>query len=75
MDTSFDISWFLTYCQINYITAIKNNYIGSRKLIGRLAYKGGGGGVAAGPIDDIDMKQGSFTKTDSETLTKFHGGI
>lgn len=54
------------------MTAIKNNYIGSRKLIGWLAYKGG---VSAWPIDDIDMKQGSFTKTDSETLTKFYGGI
>lgn len=72
MDTSSDISWFLTYCQINYKTAIKNNYIGSRKLIGWLAYKGG---VSAWPIDDIDMKQGSFTKTDSETLTKFYWGI
>ena len=54
------------------MTAIKNNYIGSRKLIGWLAYKGG---ISAWPIDGIDMKQGSFAKTDFETLTKFHGGI
>lgn len=72
MDTLSDKRWFLTYCQINYMTAIKNNYIGSRKLIGWLAYKGG---ISAWPIDGIDMKQGSFAKTDFETLTKFHGGI